>query len=111
MIPALALIGERRIEEAIARGELDNLPCAGRPLDLEDEDPLLPREIPMARRILRNAGLQPVDVLREMRYEGVARSAFVAGTEYVASGCVGKDRSHASNLRFSAASTSGRRAA
>jgi hypothetical protein len=52
---ALELIAEHRIAEAIARGELDGLPGAGKPLDLED-DPLLPQELRMAWRILRNAG-------------------------------------------------------
>jgi hypothetical protein len=82
---ALEIIAERRIEEAVERGELQGLPGDGRPLDLDDEDPLLPCELRMAKRILRNADLAPVDILREMRYEGVARSARVAGTEKVAS--------------------------
>ena len=58
MIPAvtaLLLLAERKIEEAIARGEFDDLPGAGRPLDLDDVDPLLPEELRMAFRILKNA--------------------------------------------------------
>ena len=90
---ALEIIAERRIEEAVARGELQGLPGEGAPLDLW-EDPLVPEEMRMAKRILKNADLEPVDILREMRYEGVARSALVAGTENVASGYVGNDRSH-----------------
>ena len=77
---ALEIIAERRIEEAIARGELQGLPGEGYPLDLW-EDPLVPAELRMAMRILKNADLQPVDILREMRYEGVARSALVLTTE------------------------------
>ena len=53
---ALEIIAERKIEEALARGEFDNLPGAGRPLNLDDIDPLLPEELRMAFRILKNAG-------------------------------------------------------
>jgi hypothetical protein len=59
---ALEIIAERKIEEAIARGELDELPGAGQPLDLDDVDPLLPEELRMAYRILRNAGMGPDDM-------------------------------------------------
>ena len=51
---ALEWIAERRIAEAVSQGEFDNLPGAGRPLDL-DEDALVPEELRMARRILKNA--------------------------------------------------------
>ena len=61
------LLAERKIEEALARGDLDGLPGAGRPLDLED-DPLVPEDVRMAHRILRNAGFVPPEVehLREI---------------------------------------------
>lgn len=49
-------IAERRIAEAVSQGELDGLPGAGRPLDLED-DALVPEEMRMARRILKNADI------------------------------------------------------
>lgn len=57
----LDLLAERKIEEALARGDLDGLPGAGRPLDL-DEDPLVPVDLRMAYRILRNAGFVPPEV-------------------------------------------------
>jgi len=57
---ALELLAERKIAEAIERGELDGLPGAGKPLDLED-DPLVPEELRMAYRILRNAGYRASD--------------------------------------------------
>jgi hypothetical protein len=41
---ALELIAEQRICEAVSRGELDDLPGAGRPLALDD-DPLIPEEL------------------------------------------------------------------
>jgi hypothetical protein len=57
----LELIAERRIAEAVARGELQGLPGEGKPLDLY-EDPLVPPEMRMAKRILGNAELSLTDV-------------------------------------------------
>jgi hypothetical protein len=57
------LLAERRIEEALARGELDDLPGAGRPLELDD-DPLIPADLRVAYRILKNAGYVPPEVAR-----------------------------------------------
>ncbi len=60
-------VAEERIQEAMRRGEFDNLPGAGRPLDL-DEDPLVPAELRVANRILKNAGCVPPELIerREM---------------------------------------------
>ena len=55
------LIAERKIAEALARGELANLPGEGRPLALED-DALVPEELRAAYRILKNAGYVPPEV-------------------------------------------------
>ncbi|WP_332673454.1 J-domain-containing protein [Aromatoleum sp.] len=55
------LLAEQRIADAIKRGELDDLPGAGRPLDLDD-DPLLSSEQRMANRILKNAGVVPAEI-------------------------------------------------
>jgi len=57
---ALELLAERKIAEAIERGEFDGLPGAGKPLHLDD-DPLVPEELRMAYRILRNAGYRESD--------------------------------------------------
>ncbi len=57
----LARIAERRIEEARDRGELDNLPGAGKPLPEEDQ-PLVPEHQRMAYRILRNGGFLPPEL-------------------------------------------------
>ena len=73
---ALDLIAEQRIAEAIDRGELDDLPGAGRPLALDD-DPLVPAELRMAYRILKNAGFVPPDV--EARKEAASLRALLAG--------------------------------
>ena len=73
-VTALQYLAERKIEEAIARGEFDDLPGAGRPLDLDDEDPLWPEEVRMARRILKNSGFDHADLLSELRLASTRRT-------------------------------------
>lgn len=59
---------EQRIAAAAARGEFDVLPGAGAPLALDD-DSLVPPEVRVANRILKNAGFVPpaVEQLRALR--------------------------------------------
>jgi hypothetical protein len=71
-----AAIAEERIQAAMRRGEFDNLPGAGKPLRLED-DPLVPAEVRVANRILKNAGLVPVEV--EQRREIAVLEAGIPG--------------------------------
>jgi hypothetical protein len=54
-------IVERRIAEAIDRGDFDELPGAGRPLELDD-DRLVPEELRVAFRIMKNAGYVPEEL-------------------------------------------------
>ena len=54
-------MAEQRIQEAIAKGELDDLPGAGRPLPLED-DLLVPEELRADYRLLKNAGYIPPEL-------------------------------------------------
>jgi hypothetical protein len=63
---ALQWIAERRIEEAVSRGELERLPNAGQPLDLT-EDPLVPPEMRMAKRILGNADISLAEIFTQLR--------------------------------------------
>ena len=60
---------EQRIAAAAARGDFDDLPGAGAPLDLDD-DLLVPEEVRVANRILKNAGFVPpaVEQLRSLRH-------------------------------------------
>jgi len=67
----LESIAERRIGEAVANGELDNLPGAGKPLELDD-DPLVPEELRLAYRILKNAGYVPPEI-EELKSTGVRK--------------------------------------
>jgi hypothetical protein len=55
-------IAEERIQEAMRRGAFDNLPGAGKPLELDD-DLLVPPELRIANRILKNAGCVPPELL------------------------------------------------
>lgn len=57
----LDLLAEKKIAEAIERGELDDLPGAGKPLELDD-DALVPEDLRLAYRILKNAGYVPAEV-------------------------------------------------
>ena len=57
----LDFIAEQRIAEAIANGDFDHLPGSGKPLELDD-DSLLPEELRLAYRILKNAGFVPPEI-------------------------------------------------
>jgi hypothetical protein len=67
MLRALDDLVEQRIREAQQRGEFDALPGAGRPLAIED-DSLVPEELRVALRVLKNAGMVPpqVHALRDL---------------------------------------------
>lgn len=60
---------EQRIAAAAARGEFDDLPGAGAPQE-PDDDLLVPEEVRVANRILKNAGFVPpaVEQLRSLRH-------------------------------------------
>ncbi|HPZ43386.1 MAG TPA: DUF1992 domain-containing protein [Bacillota bacterium] len=55
------LIAENKIREAIENGELDNLPCKGKPLQL-DNLAHVPEELRAAYTILKNAGVLPEEL-------------------------------------------------
>lgn len=54
-------IAERRIAEAQRRGELDNLPGQGEPLNLKD-DSHVPEDLRLAYKILKNADCLPPEL-------------------------------------------------
>lgn len=60
---------EQRIAAAAARGAFDDLPGAGAPRE-PDDDLLVPDEVRVANRILKNAGFVPpaVEQLRSLRH-------------------------------------------
>jgi len=57
----LKRIAEERIREAIEKGEFDNLPGKGKPLKLDD-DSLVPEDLRMAYRVLKNTGYLPPEL-------------------------------------------------
>ncbi len=61
-------IAERRIEQAIAKGEFDNLSCKGKPIP-PDDTVFVPEELRMAYKVLKNAGIVPEEIeLRKSIY-------------------------------------------
>ncbi len=68
MIGALNELVERRIADARRQGAFDDLPGQGRPLVLDD-DRLVPEDVRIAMRILKNAGVLPpeIEALRDLR--------------------------------------------
>lgn len=53
---------ESKIAQAQAAGAFDDLPGAGKPLDLDD-DRLVPEDVRAAYRILKNAGYVPAELI------------------------------------------------
>ena len=56
------VLAEQRITDAALRGELDNLPSAGKPLEFEDDLFVTPEQR-MVNRILKNAGFTPREIV------------------------------------------------
>lgn len=54
-------VAESRIQEAIAQGDFENLPGAGKPLNLEEYFST-PEDLRMAFSILKNANCAPAEV-------------------------------------------------
>jgi len=71
-------IAERRIKDAIKDGVFDNLPGAGKPLELED-DSHIPEDLRIAYKVLKNANFVPPEV--SLRKEIVKTEDLLAGME------------------------------
>jgi hypothetical protein len=71
-------IVEERILDAQRRGEFDNLPGAGKPLDLE-ESCSVPDDLRIAYKILKNADYLPPEL--ELKKEIVKTEELLAGME------------------------------
>ncbi|MFO1312549.1 MAG: DnaJ family domain-containing protein [Burkholderiales bacterium] len=65
-------IVERKIAEAQRAGAFDDLPGTGRPLDLED-DRLVPEDVRVGYRILRNAGCVPAELVERKEAAGLRK--------------------------------------
>ena len=75
MTSILDILAEQRIVDAMARGEFDHLPGAGKPIELDD-NPLIPPELRMMNRIMKNSGFTPREV--SLRQEIAALRAEIA---------------------------------
>jgi hypothetical protein len=71
-MPFLDHLAEQKIAAARDAGELDNLPGQGKPLDLDDA-PLVPEDVRVAYRILKNAGFVPPEVDARREIAGLSR--------------------------------------
>ena len=61
MIPGLERIVEERIQVSQKKGDFDNLPGAGKPLEFED-DSHVPEELRLPFKILKNADCLPPEI-------------------------------------------------
>ena len=57
----LALLAENKIREAVEKGELNNLPGSGKPLQVEDLSHV-PAELRASYRLLKNANILPEEM-------------------------------------------------
>ncbi len=57
-------IAENRIQEAMKRGEFDDIKGRGRPLVFEDNS-LVPQDLRLAYKMLKNAGFLPPELQEE----------------------------------------------
>jgi len=74
----LVHLAEERIREAMERGEFDGLPGAGRPLVLDD-DSMVPEDLRVAYRILKNAGCLPPELT--LRKEIITLKSLISAIE------------------------------
>ena len=79
-MPGFDHLVEQRIAAARDAGEFDNLPGQGRPLDLDDA-PLVPEDVRVAYRILRNAGFVPPEVDARREIAGLSQLLRIAGDD------------------------------
>jgi hypothetical protein len=61
MIDAIRLIAERKISEAIKEGQLDIKEWRNKPLPVTNDN-MVPEELRMAHKILKNAGYLPPEI-------------------------------------------------
>lgn len=72
------ILAEQRIAEAVLRGELDDLPGAGKPLAFHDE-PFVTPEQRMVNRVLKNAGFTPREIVLRKEIAALRQSIEALG--------------------------------
>ncbi|MBU2549542.1 MAG: DUF1992 domain-containing protein [Proteobacteria bacterium] len=78
MLDGFHKIVEQRIQEALERGDFDDLPGRGRPLNLSD-DARVPEELRLAYKILKNANCHPPEL--ELKKEIIQIEDMLAGIQ------------------------------
>lgn len=73
MKDTFATIAEAKIQEAIAQGQLKNLPGKGKPVVM-DNMAFVPAEERLAFHIMKNANIQPVEVSLAKEMEKLRQS-------------------------------------
>ncbi len=63
------ILSERKILEALEKGEFEDLPGKGKPLEFNDNH--IPRDVRMLYKVMRNAGLQPDEVALKKEIEAL----------------------------------------
>ncbi|CAM3482167.1 MULTISPECIES: DnaJ family domain-containing protein [Saccharibacillus] len=74
----LSWLAEQKIEEAVRRGEFDDLPGSGKPI-APDDLPGVPEELRVPYRILKNAGMLPEEM--QLRKECLELEDLLAACE------------------------------
>ena len=74
----ITLLAERKIQEAIVRGELDNLSLKGHPIPREDLS-AVPEDLRMGYKILKNAGFLPEEL--QIRQEMLCLKDLIASCD------------------------------
>lgn len=69
----LERLAEEKIQQAMARGDFDNLPGKGKPIPDEKDMALVPQEMRVAYRLMKNAGYVPEEVRLLREIEEVTR--------------------------------------
>ena len=79
----MAAIAERKIQEAMERGEFDDLPGKGKPLDLSD-DPMVPEELRMAITLREMEGMSYEEIAQALECPiGTVRSRIFRAREAI----------------------------
>jgi hypothetical protein len=93
LLPSVLSLIDQRIAEAQRNGEFDNLPGAGKPLDLDD-DAHVPEEDRAAYRLLKNSGFVPTELAEISEVNAllaqIERQEFVGTTDGALDSDVGR---------------------
>ena len=81
MLEAIRLIAERKMSEAIRKGLLDNQEWRNRPLPVTN-DSLVPDELRLAYKILKNGGYLPPEIEAKKEIERIEDLLVTCDDEY-----------------------------